>query len=170
MIVDADDFCQTNTGIETLLYLKEKRPDFKISLFTIPKLCGNIFIERMKRFSWIEMLPHGEFHPHPRECQDWTYERSKEYLKSIGPLGLKKIFKAPGWQISDGMYRALLEEGYAVADQHYNDERRPKELEVFYPPLHHYHIGHLGGINKNEIGDFTKEILSIDKYEFYERS
>jgi hypothetical protein len=37
-------------------------------------------------------------------------------------------FKAPGWQISDGCYEALLERGWWVADQRYNDGRRPAGL------------------------------------------
>lgn len=158
---DADDFCEGNDGMEFLKRIKSKNPDFKITLFTIPGLCSKEWIEEMKKIDWIKMIPHGWVHTTPREAQNWTYSESLEYLDRIEPLGLEKGFKAPGWQISDGMYKALLEKEYWVADQHYNDERRPKELKVYYPTAEHYHIGHMGGHNVNEIGYFEEYLSNL---------
>lgn len=170
VICDADDFHENNTGFDNLFRIKNERKDFKITLFAIPGLCSTLFIDSVKKFDWIELCPHGWMHPSPRECESWTYDESIDYLKKIEPLGWRKIFKAPGWQISDGMYKALLEFGYAVADQKYNDFRRPKELKIFYPPLHHYHIGHMGGHNRNEIGGFVNTIIQEEKtFSFYDR-
>lgn len=159
ILCDADDFCEDNNRLDVLNYIKDRNQDFKISLFTIPGRCSPNFLEMARQIDWIRMYPHGWTHDTPRECQNWTYEQSKEYLDKIDGFG--KVFKAPGWQISDGMYQALLERGYAVADQHYNDERRPKGLKVFYPTAHHYHIGNLGGINQNEIGLFADNLANL---------
>jgi hypothetical protein len=160
-MIDADDYCQDNDGGGILEEIHDKNPNFRILLFTIVGRCSPYWIEQKKKIDWIRLAPHGWFHETSRECENWTYEQSKEYLEKIEPLGLEKIFKAPGWQISDGMYQALLEKGYTVADQHYNDYRRPKNLPVIYAPLHHYHIGHLGGHNPNEISLFKETLYRI---------
>lgn len=160
-IVDADDFCESNSDWRTLRAIKEANPDFKITLFTIPGLCSEQFIKEMKQFDWIKMVPHGWLHPHPREQQDITYEEALEYLDKIEKYGLEKGYKAPGWQISDGMYKALKERGYWVADQHYNDQRRPAGMRVEYPGDHHYHIGHLGGYNANAIEFFVEPLKRL---------
>lgn len=159
--VDADDLCQGNDGMEVLKRIKANNLDFKITLFTILGRCSKEWVEEMKKIDWIKMVPHGWMHETSRECENWTYEQSIEYLDRIEHLGLEKGFKAPGWQISDGMFKALLEKGYWVADQHYNDERRPKGLKVCYPTNEHYHIGHLGGHNVNEIGYFEEYLSNL---------
>lgn len=165
-VVDADDFCENNHGLQDLMFIKGQVPNFKITLFTIPGLCSKKFINKIKKLDWIDMVPHGWLHPDPYECLNWTYEESKAYLEKIEPLGLTKGFKAPGWQISDGMYKALKEKGYWVADQYYNDHRRPKmhhynlEHESYYRK--HYHIGHLGGQNANAIRDRIQELTSLE--------
>lgn len=163
MEITIDDFHETNHKLDLLFALHDKRPEFKFNLFTIPGLCSIHFIEFIKRFDWIDMIPHGYLHPDPRECQYWNYEKSMDYLKNISELNLTKGFKAPGWQISDGMYKALLEEGYWVADQHYNDERKPKELRVHHLNNNcHFHIGHMGGYNPNEIELCINHILKLE--------
>lgn len=88
------------------------------------------------------------------------------YIHYVENLDMTKGFKAPGWQISQPMYDILLKYGYWVADQHYNDNRRPKELKVHFPTEYHYHIGHMGGHNPNEIEMFTGQILSITESNF----
>lgn len=165
-IVDADDFCEDNHGLQDLLFIKGQVPNFKITLFTIPGRCSKEFLKKIKKYDWIDLVPHGWMHPDPYECLNWTYEQSKEYLEKIEPLGMTKGFKAPGWQISDGMYKALEEKGYWVADQYYNDHRRPKmphynlEHDSYYRK--HYHIGHLGGHNTNAIRDRIQELINLD--------
>lgn len=164
-LVDADDFCESNSGLMNLMFIKSHNPDFKINLFTIPGLCSKEFIKTIKDLDWIDMIPHGWEHPTPLEAQNWTYKESLEYLDRIEPLGLTKGFKAPGWQISDGMYQALLERGYWVADQAYNNDRRPKELKAYIldsPNKLHFHIGHMGGYNDNEIGKSMSDLIKLE--------
>lgn len=163
-IIDADDFCESNDGLQALMFIKSKVPNFKINLFTIPGLCSKEWIEEIKKLDWIDMIPHGWTHPTPLEALKWTYNESIEYLDRIEPLGLTKGFKAPGWQISDGMYQALLEKGYWVADKDYNNDRRPKELKTYLLDDRnklHYHIGHLGGRNDNEISEFVNDLINL---------
>jgi hypothetical protein len=163
-IVDADDFCEENNGLNKLMFIKSKNPNFKVTLFTIPGLCSKKFINKIKKLDWIDLVPHGYLHPTTLECLNWTYEESKEYLKKIKSLNWTKGFKAPGWQISDGMYKALLEEGYWVADQAYNNDRRPKELKAYLIDNSyklHYHIGHMGGHNDNEIGGDMMRLANL---------
>lgn len=160
-VVDADDFCQVNDGMDILKRIKQRNADFKINMFTILGKCSDEWVEEMKKADWIKMIPHGWMHETSRECEHWTYEESIDYLNKIEKYGLVKGFKAPGWQISDGMYKALLERGYWVADQHYNDERRPQGLEVKYPGEYHFHIGHLGGYNKNAIEYFEEKLSNL---------
>jgi hypothetical protein len=130
-VVDADDLMEDSNGLHILYSIKAKVPNFKITLFTILGKCSDNFIEEIKKIDWIDMVPHGWMHETSRECEHWTYEESIEYLNKIEKYNLTKGFKAPGWQISDGMYKALLEKGYWVADQIYNNERRPKGLRAY---------------------------------------
>ena len=161
IILDADDFCESNAKLDVLFRLKEANPILQINLFTIPALCSPAWLKEIKKIEWIEMIPHGWEHPHSRECENWSYGDAMAYLEDIRHMGLSHGFKAPGWQISDGTYLALLQSGYWVADQHYNDDRRPKGLEVRYPE-EHFHIGHLGGHNDNEIEDHFDYIASLE--------
>lgn len=168
-IVDFDDFCSVNSRLKILESIKKEVPSFKVNLFTIPGLCSEEFLFLVKNVDWIDMIPHGWLHPTPRECENWTYEEGKEYMHKIAPLNLTKGFKAPGWQISDGMYQALLEEGYWVADQAYNNDRRPKELKAYILDSGnkiHGHIGHMGGHNTNEIEYLKETILALKGKEF----
>ena len=168
--VDSDDFCEKNSQAELLEEIHRKNPAFKITLFTIPLLCSPQFIREWQKKDWVELVPHGLLHPDPRECQHWSYEKSVEYLQLMNFTGLVKGFKAPGWQISDGMYQALREMGYWVADQAYNNDRRPKDLPVYLldaPEKLHYHIGHMGGHNPNEITPHAEFLANLDgKFKF----
>jgi len=164
IIADADDFAETNSGLNKLMFIKSRNPEFKITLFTIPGLCSKEFLKKIQKLDWIDLVPHGWVHPNPLECLNWSYQESKEYLKKISKLGMTKGFKAPGWQISDGMYQALLEEGYWVADQSYNNDRRPKDLKAYLldsPNKLHFHINHLGGFNENEIGYSMMKLANL---------
>lgn len=162
--IDADDFCESNNKLDVLQRIHDVH-GMVFTLFTIPGLCSRDFILRVKQIPWIDMVPHGWMHPHPRECEKWTYEESLQYLERIASLGLTKGFKAPGWQISDGMYRALEDCGYWVADQHYNDKRRPEGLKVAYPGYkQHFHIGHMGGFNENEIEIYLPDLMRMEGF------
>jgi hypothetical protein len=83
--------------------------------------------------SWIELAVHGLFHSSNYECAHMTEEEFHDKISRFGFIEeyFVKGFRAPGWQISDGVYQWLLESGWWVADQAYNNDRRPKELRAW---------------------------------------
>ena len=169
MYLDLDDFCAENSSWDLLVELKSQIPNLKVNLFTIIGRCPVEFIEDMKQISWIDMIPHGFMHSTSRECQDWDYATSAAYLDYVDQYNLTKGFKAPGWQISDGMYQALLEKEYWVADQAYNNARRPAALKSYILSSVnriHGHIGHLGGTNLNELSLIMSQIVAFKHLEF----
>jgi hypothetical protein len=144
LVVDLDDFgcdhiisdqCQSHDCRDVLLKLKEINPKFKITLFAIPgemtpELVEWCYINRL----WIELAQHGFFHTSNYECEKMTYGEFDTLVGSLHPTmieGFVKGFKAPGWQISDDIYKWLLDHGWWVADQSYNDDRRPRELSAY---------------------------------------
>ena len=132
MIFDTDDFHETNHRLDLLTRLKEANPAFKVTAFAVPAYCPGYFIESLP--DWIELAAHGWHHggpfcDDPYEAANWSYETAMDALLAV-PDGFVNVWKSPGWQISDGTYQALLELEWAVADQHYNDGRRPKGLKV----------------------------------------
>lgn len=145
MIVwDADDFgvnrilsdqCQSHDCRDKLDEFHYVNPAFKATLFAIPAQMTYELAEWCKsNNSWVELAVHGIFHSSNYECADMTYE---EFDEKIAPLKFMldeyfvNGFKAPGWQISDGIYQWLRDHAWWVADKSYNNERRPKELDAY---------------------------------------
>ena len=148
VVLDLDDFCAkpTNDCLNYLLWIKWKYPQFKVTLFAIPfyeNETQEYFFREVVKFDWIQLAVHGWHHSTPRECEKWDYNTAKILIEKAEAMGVfKKIFKAPGWQISDDTYKVLLEKNYIVADHNYNEERRPKELRAYtvdHPWLVHGH-------------------------------
>lgn len=169
VIVDLDDFCQDNNSLEMLFALKNQIPNFKVNLFTIVGRCSEQFIKDIKEFKWIDLIPHGFMHLTSRECETWDYSKCINYLKWCEKLKITKGFKAPGWQISDDMYVALIKERYFVADQKYNNRRRPVCLKAYLLDSSekiHGHIGHMGGYNANELSIIMPEIMKLKDQQF----
>lgn len=170
--VDLDDFSEDNAHLELLEEVREQVPQFRVTLFTIPGRCSRGFLEMVgEKMPWVRMIPHGWSHHSNRECERWGYEDSLAYLRrmrhSYPCMG--QGFKAPGWQISDGMYKALLEMGYWVADQQYNNYRRPPGLRAYLLDSSnkiHGHLGHLGGFNANELRTILPQILAAKEKPF----
>lgn len=155
LVVDLDDFCEENTDWDLILKLKKAVPNLKLNLFTIPGKCSWQFIEEMRKIEWINLLPHGHIHSSSRECENWSYPASKYHLQSLEREGWIKIWKSPGWQTSDNLFMVLKELDWVIADQEYNNERRPQGLRAYLldsPYKIHGHIGHWGGgFNSNSL-------------------
>jgi hypothetical protein len=100
---------------------------FRCTLFAVPGLGTDKFWDLVP--DWCELAMHGWFHPDPRECENWSALQMRIAM-AAKPERFVNGWKSPGWQISDGCYEALLEGGWWVADQHYNDHRRPAGLRV----------------------------------------
>lgn len=144
MIFDSDDFgcnhvisdmCQSHDCRDILDKLHLANPAFKATLFAIP---GEMTAELLNwcdaNKSWIELAFHGFYHTSNYECEKMTYEEFNDNMrKCVGYLdaGFVKGFKAPGWQISDAAFEWLYDNGWWVADQAYNNDRRPKDLQTY---------------------------------------
>lgn len=145
VVLDIDDFSVVNNRLDLLLKLKETYPNFKVSLFTIPVdvKCDwgpyqnrKEFLEEVKKhLDWIQIIPHGYRHE-GKEMKYMSYEVMKETMKYIEEafnrdgLPFVKGFKAPHWQVSDGVIQALDEAGWWLAV----DPRQPKmkKTKKFY--------------------------------------
>ena len=144
MIFEWDDFganhvisdqCQSHDCRDQLDKLHILNPAFKCTLFAIP---GEMTLELGNwcdaNKSWIELAYHGAFHTSNYECEKMSYEefdaKMQDAFRIFGGL-FADGFRAPGWQISDDIYRWLKDHGWWVADQGYNDHRRPKDLRAY---------------------------------------
>jgi len=161
LIVDIDDFCEDNHKLDLLFKIRGSIPNLKVNVFTILGRCSDPFIAYVKTLDWIDMIPHGWMHRDAYECKAWTLQEAKDYFEKIEKYNLTRGFKAPGWQISDETYIAAQQYGYWVADQDYNDKRRPKAVSVYKldsPNKKHYHIQ---DVCSNGIEESKEEILSL---------
>lgn len=141
---DADDFgcnheisdmCQSHDCRDQLDKFHIANPNFKATLFAIPnEMTPELMTWCHDNRSWIELAQHGFTHFSNYECEKLDYEEIDSLMSRvvpfIGPYFVKG-FKAPGWQISDDMYRWLKDHGWWVADKSYNDARRPEGLRAY---------------------------------------
>lgn len=138
MVVDFDDFgcnhvisdmCQSHDCRDKLDQLHYANNDFKVTLFAIPGEMTAELAEWCKaNSSWVELAVHGFYHRDNYECEKMTYEEFDQQIKFFQPMLDKyfvKGFKAPGWQISGDIYKWLDDHDWWVADQAYNNSRRP---------------------------------------------
>lgn len=138
MVVDLDDFganhvisdmCQSHDCRDQLDKLHYANPEFKVTLFAIPgEMTAEIAEWCKANESWIQLAVHGFYHRNNYECEKMTYEEFDKQIRFFQPMLNRyfvKGFKAPGWQISDDIYRWLADNGWWVADQYYNNDRRP---------------------------------------------
>jgi hypothetical protein len=147
IVFDSDDFgcnhvisdmCQSHDCRDMLMLFKEANPSFKATLFTIPRETTlELLSWALANNSWIELAWHGFSHISNYECEKMSYEHFNLEMYAMSQelpytgVRFAKGFKAPGWQISNDIYRWLKDHDYWVADQAYNDERRPKGLKAY---------------------------------------
>ena len=142
IIFDFDDWSIEHDCREQLKSLKKINKNFKVTLFTVP---GKTTLEMLKwakdNENWVRLGVHGWLHNDNYECLEWTMDQCMKVLQFCHKHGFDSVFKAPGWQISDGCYEACRRFGMIVADQPYNTERRPNGLFVYEVGDNSYH-GH----------------------------
>lgn len=143
IVFDSDDFganhvisdmCQSHDCRDVLDKLHILNPAFKATLFAIPfEMTFEMLNWCAANDSWVELAWHGFYHSSNYECEKMSYEEFDHIMAEFKNLGTHfvKGFKAPGWQISNDIYEWLYDNGWWVADQAYNDERRPKNLPVY---------------------------------------
>lgn len=160
-ILDFDDHCEMNNAMPYMIELKELRPDFKATLFSIPGMGSETFWRSHP--DWIELAPHGQTHPDSYECLNWSRARMETYLDERETQDWwTQLFKAPGWQINPHIYEALLDRGWAVADQHLEDVRRPTGLDVYFyeDGLDRWH-GHVQNVCGNGIRETWHTVCAL---------
>lgn len=114
--LDLDDFAEDNHRLDLLEKLKEIFPEFKITLFTVPSKTSESWLKELSKFGFLEFALHGYEHSY-LECQNWSKEEAKEKISNSFSDLYVKGFKAPYWAASDGLYKALKEMNFWVADQ-----------------------------------------------------
>ena len=163
MVFDFDDFHERNHKWHKLEELKEINPAFKVTLFAVPGQGSEEFWKEIAAHDWVELAVHGWMHPTPFECQDWSAAYLHMVLdEPIIQTYFVEGFKAPGWQISDGCYQALLERGWWVADQHLEDARRPEGLRTYFYEDGNWH-GHIQDWGSNGIEETWDELVEAVK-------
>lgn len=115
VVFDIDDLCDDFDPLRDLDDLKKRLPNLKVTVFAIPSRCSAELLEDYRSRKWIEIGVHG-YHHSSMECATWTYEEARSKLEELEHLGWAKIFKAPGWQMSPGLYEALHELDWLVAE------------------------------------------------------
>ncbi len=168
-VFDSDDFHDGNHRLDLLAQLHDANPRFKITVFAIPGLCTRRFLNTLP--AWVEIAAHGWMHPHPREAENWTYDRAMEALtEPIVEEFFVNGWKSPGWQVSDGTYQALMDEGWWIADHPDNNSRRPAGLKthVLGTGDHiHSHVSNSCGNGLEELWDYyLSEVTDADGFEF----
>lgn len=172
MVFDWDDHHPGNDAMPRLELLKQLRPDFKATLFTIPALSPDEWVDAHP--DWVELVPHGWLHGDPPsdggECKFWTDRTARAFIRLIGTRSTRwaRGFKAPGWQISDATYRALADAGWWIADQHLEDNRRPPMPTYFYEDGHwHGHVQNVCGNGLQETWNTVVELVrSAESFDF----
>jgi hypothetical protein len=144
MVWDADDFgvdhvitdqCRSHDCRDKLDEFHYANNNFKATLFAIPgEMTKELADWCLANKNWIELAVHGFFHSGNYECSQMTSEEFAANVDQLQPMldeYFVKGFKAPGWQISDGCYEWLQANGWWLADQDYNDRRRPGNMQVY---------------------------------------
>ena len=129
VILDFDDLCDTNDEFDTLLKLKKRDSNFKVTLFAIPTRCGDKLLKKYDECDWIELGIHGWRHAR-HECLAWTSEETEEKLfASFGIYpDFAQVFKAPNWEICDEVYAGCKNKHVAVADHIRNIIIMPSDM------------------------------------------
>ena len=186
--LDLHDFSVVNNRLNLLLKLKEHFLDFKISLFTVASdvsadwgpfcIRGDLLKEIKKHLDWIQIIPHGLNHNKELEFCDYrTFKNKimpsiKEAFDRDG-LPFEKGFCAPHWKWSEGVVRALDEEGWwGAVDRNQPNMLSTKKFYRFSHSLHEpYHKfeaevlklhGHVYGL-KNDLGKCMDKLLKLPR-------
>ena len=164
MIYEWDDFganhiisdqCQSHDCRDQLDKLHILNPAFKATLFTIPgEMTPELYRWVEDNLSWIELAVHGFYHHSNYECEKMTYDEFDNNIKYLEftkfDSMFQRIFRAPGWQISTEVMQWLADNNWIIADQSYNNERRPKTLKTW--------LNHNGEFSV-ETGEPTAQII-----------
>jgi len=117
-VVDFDDLCDSvaDRSLEYLLTLKEKYPEFRCTLFTIPNRTSDATIAKFKAYEWIALAPHGWHHTRG-ECLTWAYHEAEAKILEAKSRGIDApAFRAPAWLINRATYEVCRDQQIVVCD------------------------------------------------------
>lgn len=161
------DQCRSWDCRDKLDELHIANPKFKVTLFAIPDEMTRELLDWCQANSgWVELAVHGIKHTSNYECAEMSYDEFNELMTDFDRSVMiddyfVKGFRAPGWQISQGVYEWLHDNDYWVADQDYNDHRRPKAMKV-YKVGNNWH-GHVWDCVGNGIYETFPQLLELVK-------
>lgn len=139
---DNDDFSPLNHRFDILEKLKERYPDFKVTMFTIPweirfspdtkgtpitEERYKPWVEKVKKAQkegWLDIAIHGLTHA-PREFEKLGYDEAKKRVmvaqKMFANVGIKTngMFKAPFWLLSKEGKKSIEDLGLKVMENGY---------------------------------------------------
>ena len=170
------DMCQSHDCRDQLDKLHIMNPAFKCTLFAIPaEMTIELIAWCQANKSCVELCVHGFFHSSNYECEKLSYDDFDYLMSQFSPIindNFKTIFRAPGWQISDGAIKWLADHNWIIADQSYNDHRRPLHLKAYVndnnqfraagTPVEAYH-GHTWDVGWNGIYEDYEKVESLVK-------
>lgn len=157
------DMCQSHDCRDMLLSFKQANPLFKATLFAIPgEMTQELVNWCFENVNWIELAHHGFYHTSNYECAELSYFDFEHQMKFDTSRRMTTLFvkgfKAPGWQISDGVREWLMDNGYWLADHVQNEDKR----EMF-PNLKTYLV------NENSIHTHTWDCVGNGVYELHDQ-
>jgi len=186
--LDLHDFSVVNNRLLWLYALKEKFPQFKVTLFTVPideeqnwgpYTIRNQYLKEIKEnLDWMELVPHGLYHNSSYEAEGIDYAHFKhEMVPAIEQafredgLPFEQGFCAPHWRWSSHITKALDDMGWWGAIDRDKKMHRPKRFyqynyllnEPFWEsdePVLKLH-GHIYG-TKNDLGLCFDNLLKLE--------
>lgn len=189
MTLDLHDWSVVNNRMDLLCKLKDYFPDFKVSLFTVPFDAPSDWgayqsrkeiLKEVKELDWLQFIPHGYFHTR-NEMRNADYRYFKEVILPVIKMafekdGLKyeKGFCAPHWKWSDGVVKALDEEGWwGAVDPRQPMMKRTKRYYIYDDAINDFKYGtklhgHIYG-TKNDLGLCMDNLMKLPretKWEF----
>lgn len=172
------DMCQSHDCRDQLKRLKELNPKFKATLFAIPaEMTMELLGWCQQNRDWIQLAVHGFFHSSNYECEKMSYDDFGFMMRAFSAIidkNFVKVFRAPGWQISTECMDWLNDNKWIIADQAYNDHRRPlgmysyiyNDAEKTYraagKPVEAYH-GHTWNVGWNGIYEDYDKVEGLVK-------
>lgn len=148
LALDFDDLCYSCHNLEIFQKLKEHYPELKVTLFTIPMDIGylrgkpwsefmresKVWRDTINKLDWVELGVHGLAHMQNEfMCEvSEAIQKLQAGEKVMQEMGMKykKIFKAPFWQMTDEVARAIEKRGYVIAID--RNKSIPKGLKKYY--------------------------------------
>lgn len=150
--------------------LKAERHDFRATVFAVPGLITTCFVRELP--DWLELAVHGWLHQTVYECAVWTPDDIARVFDDTLVRGhFARVFKAPGWQISDACYEYCRDNDIVVADQRLAESRWPTGLKVYlhedHPDRWHGHIQDIGTNGIEESWDaLLAAVLAAQDFQF----